>query len=529
MKPMLPFKNCVLIALLFLGMAPAATAQTWDDVQNLLWNEQNDKAKETLKALVAGNPADAELNYRMGNLLYSEGKKDSARIYYNKGIKPEDKVNYNFAGLGKLALDEGNTTAAIDYFNKLTVKDKTKDAKAFIFVGEAYLNASKKQTDLAVTTFKKALVLDKNSIEAYLLLGDAYLASNNAGTAITNYEFAYEKHGKLAVAYNNIGKIYITSRNYNEAREHFKKANEIDPAFIPVYRELAELYHLAKQHEEAVKMMDQYLALSGNNDLETQSRYASFVFLAKDYPKTISLIEELMRKDNSNVIWSRLIGYSYYEQGKYPEGLAQLENFFAKVDTSKVIASDYTYYARLLSKTGKDSLAVDNFNKAILEGEPEPELYDELAVLLMTQKRYFESAEAYKQKMLVFGKSTSQDYFQIGRAYYYGANYQGADSAFAKVNELQPTAAIGFLWRARVASQLDPESTAGLALPHYEKFVELAVDATKYKKELIEANSYLGYYYFLKKDSAKAKTAWLKVKELDPANAKADEFLKNAK
>jgi lipoprotein NlpI len=48
---------------------------------------------------------------------------------------------------------------------------------------------------------------------------------------------------------------------------------------------------------------------------------------------------------------------------------------------------------------------------------------------------------------------------------------------------------------------------------------------TTYKSNVIEAYEYLGYYYVTKKDDAKAKEQWLIVKELDPSNEKANNYL----
>ncbi|MBK8685668.1 MAG: tetratricopeptide repeat protein, partial [Bacteroidetes bacterium] len=57
--------------------------------------------------------------------------------------------------------------------------------------------------------------------------------------------------------------------------------------------------------------------------------------------------------------------------------------------------------------------------------------------------------------------------------------------------------------------------------PHYENFIAKVTDPAKSSKDLIEAYSYLGFYYYSNKDNAKSKDAWTKAKELDPNNEKA--------
>jgi hypothetical protein len=119
-------------------------------------------------------------------------------------------------------------------------------------------------------------------------------------------------------------------------------------------------------------------------------------------------------------------------------------------------------------------------------------------------------------------------------------NYTEADIIYANVIEQKPTLPLGYLTRARANSLIDTTSELGLAKPYYEKFIELAAtssDAAKYKNDLIEAYSYLGYFYYIKKDDETYKSIWKenfkitwgKVLELDPENLQAKEALKNIK
>src|SRR5438045_5416072 len=97
---------------------------------------------------------------------------------------------------------------------------------------------------------------------------------------------------------------------------------------------------------------------------------------------------------------------------------------------------------------------------------------------------------------------TVTDYFNLGRSYFFNKDFQKADSAFAKVNELTPKYASGFLWRAEANSHIDSTSAMGLAKPHYEKYIEVATADTagmasaKYKGGLIEGYRYLASYYY---------------------------------
>ncbi len=538
------------IVALLIAISSGVFSQTINDAIKAAQSEKPVLAKNILLGLIAKTPADQEAHYRLGNIYYQTGKKDSAKYYFEKGIKPEDKINYNFAGMGKLALDEKNTAKAEEYFNKLVGYGKSKDSKAYTFVGEAYFNSTANDAVKAIIQLEKAVMFNLRNGEAQLLLGDAYLQTNNAGKAVTKYEYAIDADPTSAFPYMKIGQVYMKSGAYEQALKNFQKGSEVDPQFAPLFRELAEINYLTKNFTEACRLYKKYLD-STVEDIQKRTRYASFLFLCKDYEGTINEINTVLKQDSSNIILSRLIGYSYYEKEKYEEGLAFMKKFLETADSTKVIASDYAYYGKLLAKTNNDLLAVVYLNKAIKVDSTNADLYNDLSLVLYVQKKYVEAIPVL-EKMLKLKRGSSQDYFLLGKAYYYAAGnlsglakeatdkekkkiaeavadtfFHEVDTAFMKVTEMQPTAPLGYLWRGRANSNLDPETTEGLAFPHYQKFVELATDEVKYKKELVEAYQYLGFYYVMKDDNTTAKPFWKKVGELDPGNKNSEEFFKS--
>ena len=105
-----------------------------------------------------------------------------------------------------------------------------------------------------------------------------------------------------------------------------------------------------------------------------------------------------------------------------------------------------------------------------------------------------------------------------------------ADAVYAQLGEKFPEN-IDFanFMRARVNSNLDPETKEGLAKPFYEAIVHSLADKSDRDRadnaRLSEAYRYLGYYYLLKDDKATADGYWNKVLEIDPNNATAKQAL----
>jgi tetratricopeptide (TPR) repeat protein len=176
-----------------------------------------------------------------------------------------------------------------------------------------------------------------------------------------------------------------------------------------------------------------------------------------------------------------------------------------------------------------DSLAMMNYSKAIELPNARPELFSEVGSMFQKKGLYNEAVEVFRKKMQN-GEGTVSDYYNFGRALLGASKFAEADSMFQKVTEMQPEWPNGYFMRANANANLDPESTAGLAKPHYEKFIELTASdtttANKYSKNLIEAYKYLGYYYFLNKDLPQSKSYWSKVLLIDPKDKVALEAIK---
>jgi len=151
-------------------------------------------------------------------------------------------------------------------------------------------------------------------------------------------------------------------------------------------------------------------------------------------------------------------------------------------------------------------------------------------------KQYNKAIEVY-QLNIKLKKAPPVDYYNLGKVYFSVKNYKMADSILLVYNDLNPDNPLGYLWRARALTMLDPDSKAGLAYPVYETFISKTEQNTeKYSKDLIEAYYYCSYYNFLQfnagKDQEKGKLAIEYAKKtiaLDPNNEKANTIIKMLK
>jgi len=115
-------------------------------------------------------------------------------------------------------------------------------------------------------------------------------------------------------------------------------------------------------------------------------------------------------------------------------------------------------------------------------------------------------------------------------AYYNAKLWIESDSALSAVLRKSPDFEPAYTWKARIYSNLDPDSKEGLAKPYYEKLIEKAsADSTKYMKDLLEAYNYLGYYYLISKNYCESLNYWDKILLIDPTNENASSAMKDLK
>lgn len=519
-----------LMILLGLVSYLATSALTTEDGMKAIDYENFATAKRIFNQLITQTPGDGRNYYYLGQAHNALGQFDSARIAYTAGALAEPKSIYNHIGLGRTYLDQKNAKKAKESFDLAQSLTSQKDVLQYILMADAYSSGLHPNYQESINLLNRAITYTNKNPDVYWQLGLAFEGSGKGGDAVSAYERAAELNPAMAKANTRAGMIWRLARNYNQSLTSFQKALDSDKNFPPAYREMAELYFYTGQFDKAKETYQRYLDLADKDDY-TQFRYAQYLFLTKDYSGSLVILDELRTRIDVPIMY-RLSAYSNYESGNYAKGLEQIETFFSKADTARVLPSDYEYYAKLLSKTGQDSLAIENYLQAIALDSTKFPFYNDIGGIYFQQKRYHEAAVAYQKKVDASkSDATLQDYFNVGKSAYFSKEFLMADTAFMNMSQLNKQWPISYFWRARVMTNLDnPDSVKGLAAPYYLQVIEKAmVDTVKYKKELMESYKYLGDINALNENYGVAMYYYNKYMLLDPANQEVPKTLESVK
>jgi len=522
-------------------MGSAVFAQDLNDAKKAIDAEQYQKASSMLKSLVSSKASDGNNYYNLGLVYLKTGYIDSARAVFTKGITADPKNNLNLIGLGEADMLSNNPTSAKTNFDK-AVALAAKDYKTYLYIGKAYLAQDKPSDDVSKPDFTNALAnitkadeldsKDKDA-EVFLALGDAYALQKKNSEALGPYMRVNDIDPTNRRAKTQIGRMYKDSRAFPEGEKELQDVITADANYGPAYRELGELYLLwssfGVNKEKATKGIENYKKYLDLTDksLESQLRYAQFLFYAKDFPtlEQVASTIQAPANDPKSAIVSRLKGWAAYENKNYPAALTSMNEFFAKEkDPNKILGFDYLYLGKAQLKAGQDSLALINITKAVEKDSTNADALAEVAKSFYDAKKYAKSSEIYEKaiKANPNGKGALYNYYYNAMANYfdYAAKLTAkqnpskdilvkADSSIAKVTQLAPETYDAYLTRARINSLLDDEKEPkGLMLPFYEEYIKKITEkpelATANAKKLSEAYDTIGGYYYYK-DKEKAK------------------------
>lgn len=516
------------IATTFISLSVTSVFAQEEQAQKYVEKEQYAKASTIYKNLLISTPKKAgDYYYYLGDISLKKEKDDSAKYYFMEGIKADETNGLNYVGIGIVAMHKKNATEGQRSFDKALQLSLNKNTTVLNAIGAYYVtDAETSEISKAVAILKKSTEVDtKNNATAWILLGDAYSKQAEGSKQIEAYNKASTMNHSIPLLKLKYGKLYSDVRNTDLAIKYLNAGLAVDSTYGPIYRALGDVYNSTRKNELAIANYKKYLSYIDRND-DVEFRYGYFLLKNENYAEAVEVFNSLEYKDYASPYIYNRRAVCYYGLEKYDLAKKDMETYFKKVKINNATSVDYEYYGKILLGTGEDSLAIQQMQLAVDIDSTRLDLFSDIGLFYFEKSNYSKAVQ-YLSKQI---RPTTKDpkvFYELGQAYYYNKEYVKADSSFSKLIELKPSLYIGYFWRARANAAQDPETKLGVAKPYYEKVIELcSANGEKYEDELIESNEYIGYYYTIHRDKAKADVAWNKILKLDPKNTKALNGLK---
>ncbi|GEM_PF-1228440 len=524
------------------------------------------------------NDADCALNYAgLAKIDLLTDNKLDFETNMKKALEISDEENQ----MVLMVLAEAYSNPKIKNFEKaLELVDKALSIKSKDY-SDVYLSKAKVYLGLnngteVIKNCENVLDIHPENPEALTLKAKIYLLINLKKEAIVLLEEALKGDSTYSPAYNELAEVYARLKDYTQAYQYYQKYINASEVTIEKQKRLASFLFIDKQYSKCIEILENILPKDDNP--ESSIRILAYSYMRLDEnEKSISFFKQLFGLNLDSYLPTDYENYSdlLSKSGDEMQALEYLKkvvetdssrkDVFGKMSVLYFKNKDWEGVVYSLKNKGKLTaqeyfdlskanifIGDKNINSAY-QGLPQKlnfndEQTSQLRIALLYYQAELKDAMNDSTKLATAlskldnsvssimdkkqrpnWEALKSDWLNRVKAIV-GTEYAKAESALTSLIEKVPTLAIAYIWQGRVKSNFDPDSEAGLSKPFYEKFIELSNnDTTKFKKELVEAYSYLGYYYYIKENNALALQNWEKVLELDPENVQATAVIKQLK
>ncbi len=527
--------NSLLIALLFTS---GLFAQSVDEGKKFLYYERYNSAKDVFNKLLTANPNNVDAAYWLGQVYLGEEDSIAAKNLYQKTLTANPNAALLLVGMGQIALMERQASEARNRFETAISLTKGKDYNVINAIGRANVDARAGDAVYAIEKLK-TIPENKRTAEMWTTLGDAYRKMTDGGNAQLSYQSALTVDPNYARASFMIGRIFQTQGTSQETyyMKHYNDAIAKDPNFAPVYNWLYNYYY-ERDVNKSREYLDKYIAVS---DPDSKNCYyqASILYASRQFQQAINKANECIAAGGANP-YLKLYGlkaFAYEKLGDSANAKTFFETYFQKQKPENLLSGDYATYGRVLLKfPGNEALAANYIDKAIALDTLEDkkiEYITSVANNYLAAKNYVEAGKWYARLFAVKKNVTKTDYYNAGINYFKGGQepknitvLRTADSVFNLYKAKFPDDVLGYYYGAIIKANIDSSSAMGLALPDYQKLIDVASkisDTARSKQLQITGLRYMvNYNYNVKKDKQATLDVLDKILAIDPTDANAN-------
>lgn len=528
-------KMCMLAALLLFTMQ-AVFAQSVKDAQQDLYYQKYQTAKKALQQIISSKP-DADAYYYLGLADMGLDDNAAAKADFQKGLQVDPNSALNYVGMGRMAIVNKDFTGAKQAFQKAWDLSKGRDFDVVRAILQATALAPKADAQYAldlVQQFKNDRKNRRYEMTAadYTAIGNVYVnLPDSGGKAATAYETAQAKDPKYAAAFNDEGVLWSQAQQDSLAVQDWNEAVSADPNYAPAFLQLGTYYRY-RDLNKAKDNLEKYMALS-DDPLNAKLYLVDITYLQGNFKQAVDQANDLMNQPISAVTKTRLyklMAYSQLAEGDSLDAKKNMDTYFQRQDTDKVLPADYKFYADVMEKLGNDSMQLVYLNKFVDKDTSTNLNFIRDEAKKLSTDNNFKAANLWYDKLFKVAdtsKLTLSDYYY--RAFtQYGAAVKGLGSysksleswqAFSKKFPDQPSGYyyIGMCQRAQ------DTAFKGTAIPAFDKYLSLQKpEELKGKTELLELiYSYEVGCYATQGDDAKLDATLQKLLTVNPKSTVA--------
>jgi len=403
-------------------------------------------AIEQYQEIVKLDPQSVDDHLLLGRLYRLSSDMPKAEAELNTAIKIDPNSEEAVTTLAMLYTDEGDTAHALKVLS--SIPDSARSAKLYSALGAAY--EQRKEYKNAIDSYKHAIVLDRDNLDAIRGLAENYLNDGQLEAALEQYKVISDSNPEDAQTYVRIAEIYRRQAKYDLALENLKHADTLIPDTAEVPYSMAAVYQAQGRYDEAAKLLQDLLKKTeksseiGTSQTDRNNRAIFIERLGMVYreQENYTAAVETFRKmltlgdENARSGYQEIID-TYRDSKQWPQATAAAKEAVQKLPNDRDLRM--VLDAQLADMGDFDQAVADI--KGMLKGGPEDrDVHLRLAIIYTRAKRWNDAEQSLAKAEQLSGKPDDKAYvsFLRGDLYQRQKMFDQADSEFRKVLAVTP-------------------------------------------------------------------------------------------
>lgn len=441
--------------------------------------------------------------------LRAEGNFSAAAYEFNHALGSKDLQKSSFEQIGDIMALLGNKNKAAEYYRK-AVAVAPSDLNLRLTYAKSLDDIE--QSEEATREYSYVLSKAKSSDKDILyILERIFVKKLNENPTNANFNA-------------NMGAVLQKENRFDEALAYYKKAESYDPSNINTRINVGTLYQQKEDYRTAIKAYESVLILYPDNVMANLYRAQCYEKLGDDKLAQEGYKKVLAVDPENEIIKKQML--DNIKKSYTPAGFVD----YVKVNIPKQAQADTVYeYAIELHKANKidDAIYLYNETVALTQGNPNPEIYVNIALAQAQGGKYDMALETLKSARIKYPHDAAitsniknienmklDSVMAAAGDFYQNKQYEQAVQAYLSIT---PPTADTMLGAANSYQEMGDRDNA---IEYYKKALEI-------KKVDSDIAYYIAVLYGEKEDYQNAKIYLGKAVAFNKNNKQAIDYLKS--
>ena len=401
-------------------------------------------AIEQYEAITKIEPKSADNHLLLGRLYFLNKDAVKAETEFKSALNLDPNSEETITNLAYLYNDEGANSKAAELLK--SVPEGRRSAKLYVAMGTTY--EQQKDYKNAIASFRQALAMDKENLDAMRGLAQNLANDNQIDAALDEYRRIQDADPQDATAALRVAEIYRRQGKFDLAMENLKKASALVQDSLEIPYNEALILEAQGKYEDAATVLQKLVARPLPPDARAGDKSNRALFLERlgnvyreagrpllameTFRKIVDLGGDEAARGYQDVI------DSYREQKQWNDATRTAQEAVKKLPNDKGLKLTL---AQQMADSGKADESV-LLAKSVLKGGPEDrDSYIMLSQIYMRLKRWKDSEDAIAQAEKLAARPEEKEYIRFlqGSIYERQKKYDQAEQAFRQVLQQNPS------------------------------------------------------------------------------------------